>query len=185
MSGVWSSPGFAADLSGWTGTFTSIDKRRHLLAERGSSLSDCRYLVAEKSGISTQESPSPCWRKVASRRVGFLGFSPLIPAVWWALWPAWPYRWGRREFQHLHDALFFWVSPRRSQQCGGHCGQLGLVDGAIVSLNISISGGGSGISDGWGTLSPEAQAGELGKHDQGRTGELEEASAKIGKGEEA
>ena len=40
-------------------------------------------------------------RLAISRRVIFLGFSPLIPAVWWALWPVWPYRWGRREFEYL------------------------------------------------------------------------------------
>jgi len=39
--------------SGWTGGFSSIEKCRHLLAEKGGSLSDCRYLVAEKGGIST------------------------------------------------------------------------------------------------------------------------------------
>ena len=40
------------------GSFTSFDKRRHLLTEKGATLTDCRYLVAEKGGISTQESPS-------------------------------------------------------------------------------------------------------------------------------
>jgi len=98
------SPGSAAspDLSGWTGTFISIDTRRHLLTENGTALTDCRYLVVEKGGISTHEPPSFCWRKAASRRVVFLGFSPLVLAVRWALWPAWPYRRGRREFKHLH-----------------------------------------------------------------------------------
>jgi len=46
--------------------------------------------------------------------------------------------------------LFFWVSPRRSQQCGGHCGKLGLIDGAVVSLNISVTiSGGDKIEKTW------------------------------------
>jgi len=52
-----------------------------------------------------QESPFPCWRNAAAcdlKTRYFLGFSPLIPAVWWTLWPVWPYRRGRREFEHLH-----------------------------------------------------------------------------------
>jgi len=60
-SGVWSSPGSAAasDLSDGTGSFFSIDKRRHLLAGKRAALTDRLYLLAEKGGISAQESPSP------------------------------------------------------------------------------------------------------------------------------
>jgi len=59
LSGVWSSQGFAAasDLSDGTGSFFSIDKRQHLLAGKGATLTDRRYLLAEKGGISAQESP--------------------------------------------------------------------------------------------------------------------------------
>ena len=86
-SGVWSSPGSAAAsvLSDGTGSFFSIDKRRNLLAGKGATLADRRYLLAEKGGISAQESPSPCWRSVVAGDLKmryFLGFSPLIPAVW-------------------------------------------------------------------------------------------------------
>ena len=31
----------------------------------------------------------------------FSGFLP-VAAVWWTLWPAWPYRRGRREYEDLH-----------------------------------------------------------------------------------
>ena len=30
------------------------------------------------------------------------GVSSLIPAIWWTLLPAWPYRRGRRDFKHFH-----------------------------------------------------------------------------------
>jgi len=43
-----------------TGSFFSIDKRWHLLAGKGATLTDRRYLLAEKGGISAQELPSPC-----------------------------------------------------------------------------------------------------------------------------
>ena len=80
VSDLWSSPASAAasDLSDGTGSFFSIDKHRHLLAGKGATLTDSRYLLAEKGGISAQE----CHLSVGERR--------------------------------LHDALFFWVSPRWS-----------------------------------------------------------------------
>jgi len=81
VSGVWSSPGSAAvsDLSDGTVSFFSIDKRRHLLAGKGATLTDRRYLLAEKGGISAQEPPSPCWRNAAACDLTTLYFSGFIP----------------------------------------------------------------------------------------------------------
>jgi len=84
VSVVCSSPGSAAapDLSGGTGSFFSIDKRRHLLAGKGATFTDRRYLLAEKGGISAQEPPSPCWRNAAACNFTtryFSGFLPVDP----------------------------------------------------------------------------------------------------------
>jgi len=85
VSGVWSLPGSAApsDLSDSTGSLLSIDKHRHLLAGKGGTLTDCHYLLAEKGGISAQESPSPCWRNAAACDLTtryFSGFLPVDPS---------------------------------------------------------------------------------------------------------
>ena len=84
-SGLWSSPGSAAasDLSDGTGSFFNIDKRRYLLAGKGATLTDRRYLLTEKGGISAQESPSPCWRNAAACDLTtryFSGFLPVDPS---------------------------------------------------------------------------------------------------------
>jgi len=47
------------------------------------TLTDRRYLLAEKGGISTQESPSPCWRNAAACDITaryFSGFLPVDPS---------------------------------------------------------------------------------------------------------
>jgi len=78
-------PGSAAafDLSDGTGSFFSNDKCRHLLAGKRAALTDHRYLLAEKGGISAQESPSPCWRNAAACDLTtryFSGFLPVDPS---------------------------------------------------------------------------------------------------------
>jgi len=81
VSGVWSSPASAAasDLSDGMGSFFNIDKHRHLLAGKGAALTDCRYLLAEKGGISEQEPPSPCWRYAAACDFTARYFSEFLP----------------------------------------------------------------------------------------------------------
>jgi len=47
------------------------------------SLTDCRYLLAEKGGISAQKAPYPCWRNAAACDFTtryFSGFLPVDPS---------------------------------------------------------------------------------------------------------
>ena len=80
LPGVWSSPGSAAasDLSDDTGGFFSIGKRRYLLAGKAATLTEKAASVRKSRHLPVGET----WRLASSRRVIFLGFSPLIPAVW-------------------------------------------------------------------------------------------------------
>jgi len=71
------------------------------------------------------------------RRVVFMGFSPLIPAVWWALWPAWPYRRGRREFEEF--SITMRPGPRRRRR-RRECGLQDQATGVICQEDSGIIG---------------------------------------------
>jgi len=75
-------------------------------------LTDCRYLLAEKGGISAQEPPSPCWRYAAACDLTTRCFSEFLP-----------------------------VDPG---SVVGTVASFGLIDGAVVSLNISVTTNGKG-----------------------------------------
>ena len=73
----------ASDLSDGTGSFFGIDKRRYLLAGKGATFTDRRYLLAEKDGISAQEPPSPCSRNAVACDLTaryYSGFLPVGPS---------------------------------------------------------------------------------------------------------
>ena len=76
-------------------------------------------------------------RLAISRRIIFLGFSPLIPAVRWTLWPAWPYLRGRFEFEHLLHHQRRRTATQRRRRNGRFNGSFGGGSGGRNSQKIT------------------------------------------------